>query len=192
MLCYPIKALGSVTINGAPITRGETIQAFGELRVDIGTYRMDEISVWNNNQRWTPVSIEGNVLVFNLQSNGEFLIFVNSRRLIFDFRNDMRQDFSISRILFWRNKDEGLPIISERTYVQAAITESYYNKRALTVESLGTSLEDLAVRIVGGDAVDIVREGTSIHFNWSNYASSVPVSIYVGDVLVGYFTRNLT
>lgn len=155
----------------------------------MGSFRQDEISVWNDSTQWTPTAIDGKILIFNLQSNGQFLIFDNSRRLIFDFRNDMSLDFSIGRVLYWRERDEEVTRVAERTYLQYKISTSANYRRALTVESLGTSLEDLEVRIVSGAIGEIIREGTSIHFNWTQEASSEAVSIYVGNVLVAYFPR---
>lgn len=184
VLCYPVKALGSVTINGSVITRGETIQQFGELRIDLGTYRQDDIVLYNDAQQWTPVSIEGNVLVFSILSNGKFYIYDNARKVVFEFTNNNQQDFTIESVGSV-SYGEYTPI-AFGIYYQWPIkhTEGWY----FGVRSTGTSLDDLEVTTNNGTVVwsEEWREEFGRSFKLTNNDLSRPIEIRVGNVLVVY------
>lgn len=187
MLCYPIEALGSVTINGAPITRGETIQAYGELRVDVGTFRVYDISVWNNNQQWSPVSVEGSVLVFNVQSNGEFFIYDNRRNILFSFVNDMQADFSIDKI---KLESTG-QVKAEGTYYQ---TQSFGPGSAnYRIEAFSdvSSLEVSATNLIVGIVSRPTNNSVVISVNSRGMVTDSPGYVRLGNTLVMYIENVL-
>lgn len=194
---FPKKALGSITINGTLINKGETIQQFGMLRVDVGNYEIEEISVWNNGIKWSSVSVEENVLVFNLQSNGDFFIYENDRNVIFDFSNDMQQNFSIESTNSYSLTDPSRPgiEITKYSYRQDLSHDKSYST-IFWVKSTNLNIRHLPIRGVNCSAniatpiaSDVSREWTAIYFKLSDSTANIPAEIYVGNVLVLYIVR---
>lgn len=193
-LCCPVKALGSVTINGSVIARGETIQQFGELRIDLGTYRQDDIVLYNEGQQWTPVSIEGNVLVYSLMSNGKFYIYDNARRLVFDFSNNMQQDFTIARLYAYNTSSSGVPgpITEGHPYRQLKLWRKSAGTMQIWVESTGTSIATLEPSStngsagIGSKAPELGDDICHLRLSFANAEVGKPSSLYLGDVLVAY------
>lgn len=195
--CYPVKALGSVTINGSIITRGETIQQFGELRIDLGTYRQDDIAVYNDAIPWSPVSIEGDVLVFNMQSNGKYFIYDNARKIVFDFSVDVGQDFFIDALYGYNQENPLIPgnLLRSGTYAQLD-TRTKSSTLPLWVKSTGTGIASLDLSATNNAEVSLRTKSDEygddyIFFNVKFHDSVVgsPVSVYVGNVLVVYIER---
>lgn len=194
VLCYPVKALGSVTINGSVITRGETIQQFGELRIDLGSYRQDDIALYNDAQQWTPVSVDDNVLVFNLQSNGEFYIYDNARRIVFDFSNDMLQDFAIDEVRQYDfDNQEMRQLWSKGSYAQVQWSKDW-ERVGVAVKSNGKVINELAVSGSPGATVVARSPLEGYDDTWRFLTWVKPdkqpgeqIQIKVGNVLVANF-----
>lgn len=158
---------------------------------------MDEVSLWNNNQQWTPVSIDGSVLVFSLQSNGEFVIYDNGRKILFSFFNDMQQAFTIDKTFSPNAVDSKFPgdVTSDSTYRQ---TDSW-NHSANTniwVKSKGTPIRALSVRGVnclpaklGSIDESLGMDYLKIYVQMDTSVVGSPASLYVGDVLVWYISN---
>lgn len=195
-LCYPVKALGSVTINGTSIARGETIQQFGELRIDLGSYRQDDIVLYNDAIQWSPVSVEGNVLVFNMQSNGKYFIYDNARKIVFDFTVNNSQDFTIEFVATTENTPPYRidAIVSRYTYNQRNVqyTWQYY---AFYVKSTGSSLQDLDVTSSTSATVSITEKDPEygddylrIGVYYAGFKEGDKIDVKVGNVLVAFLT----
>lgn len=162
----------------------------------MGSFRQDEISVWNDSTQWTPTEIEGKILVFNLQSNGQFLIFDNSRRLVFDFRNEMNQDFTIDSC-FLSSSDFRVPgsVASVGTYMQQQEKSRVDNVRRW-VRSTGTSIANLEVTATNNGVVSVLSKDDDYGDDWLHFRVTFensivgePVSVFVGDVLVLYIAE---
>lgn len=195
VLCYPVKALGSVSINGTPITRGETIQQFGELRIDLGTYRQDDIVLYNDAQQWTPISIEGNVLVFNVQSNGKFYIYDNARKVVFDFANDMQQDFTIDSVYRFNQSDFSLrEKLSSATYAQISYL-ARYGYDFIAVHSRYTDISALDLITSQGTTFYKMDKPSTYDDTWfffridkTDKVAGDTYSASLGNVLVAFWT----
>lgn len=195
VLCYPVKALGYVSINGSPITRGETIQQFGELRIDLGTYRQDDIVLYNNAQQWTPVSIEGNVLVYNVQSNGKFYIYDNARKVVFDFTNDMQQDFTIDSVYRFNESDYSLrDKLSSGRYAQINY-RTQYGPDLIAVHSRSTDISALELSAEQGVTFVKMTPPSSYDNTWVFFRANKQdkevgdtYSVSLGNVLVAFWT----
>ena len=196
VLCYPVKALGSVTINGSIITRGETIQQFGELRIDLGTYRQDDIVLYNDAIKWSPVSVEGNVLVFNMQSNGKYFMYDNARKIVFDFTVNIGQDFIISEILRSSNTPPYPPTASlaDGRYWQGTIPKSYGNF-IFYVKSSGADISELALSSSKDIDAKVMPKDPSlgndylrVYTDLSNIEVGESYDVKVGNVLVAFIT----
>lgn len=158
---------------------------------------MDEISVWNNNQQWTPVSIEGNVLVFNVQSNGEFYVYDNGRKILFSFVNDMQQDFTIYSVNAYSNANPSRPgtELTKFSY-QQDLSRAKDFSTIFWVKSTNVDIRDLTLRGVNcyvtratPIASDVGNEWSAIYTRLEYAQTSMPVEIYLGDVLVYYIAR---
>lgn len=195
VLFCPVKALGSVTINGTPITRGETIQQFGELRIDLGTFRQDDVVLYNDAQQWTPVTVEGNILVFSMQSNGKYFIYNNARKVVFDFAVNIGQDFIIDYIAGFNSANPDTPgaiLESGNKYWQRA-SQGRNGTYTFWVKSTGTDITNLSVTSTNNVAVtkrlyvdDLGVEYVRIYTTYANCEEGKPASISVGNVLVSY------
>lgn len=194
VLFYPVKALGSVTINGYVITRGETIQQFGELKIDLGTYRQDDIVLYNEGQQWTPVSIEGNILVYSLMSNGNFFIYDNARKIVFDFTNNMQQDFTIDRICDYNLSTPDMPgtVIRKGSYRQEATWRKSTGAMQTWVISTGNKIDTLELTCTNGEAKFLTKaselgdDTVRVILSLVTAETGKPSSIYLGDVLIVY------
>lgn len=160
----------------------------------MGSFRQDEISVWNDSTQWTPTEIEGKILTFNLQSNGQFLIFDNSRRLVFDFRNEMNQDFTIEKSQFSYDirdvDDYEAANTVYGTYIQRVLSFGETTYGGVVVFSRGTDLDDLDVRLEGATLIKRTKRQTTQFIQMHTYADDATISVYVGNVLVAYMPRS--
>lgn len=138
--------------------------------------------------------IEGKILKFNLQSCGQFLIFDNSRRLVFDFRNEMNQDFTIEKVEFSsdiRDVDNySASTTAYGSYVQRVLSLGETTYGGVVVFSKGTDLDDLEVRIEGATLIKQTKRQTTQFIRMHTYADGATISVYVGNVLVAYMPRS--
>lgn len=196
VLCFPAKALGSVSIDGNVITEGSTISTPGELIIDCGTYSFDEIKLYNNDQEWTGEVFEGNKVKYNLFSNGTFKILNSQFKTIFNFSADIAFDFSIASVNSASTSTPLFPgeVLASNTYAQIASRDR--RQFSIWTISADNDLSNLELSATNGAVVRSYDKSPTLDGKYlrilidlSAVELGSSVSIIVGNVMVAFIER---
>lgn len=152
---------------------------------------------YNDQQEWAPIEVEGNVIVYSLQSNGTFRLLDASRKLVFEFQNDMQQDFTIDSILGYNNDESTFPggVLVKGSYHQLASWSKGSGALQFWVLSTGTDISSLQLSCTNGLAKDLAMDESlgsryrRIVLDLSSGVIGSPCEIKCGDVLVAYIAN---
>lgn len=186
-----------VRVNGRVITPGAIINEYGPLVINsLGNYPISQIKLFNDNTEWQPVSTSGNTATYNMQSNGMYIIKVGSD-IIYSFRNDNEQDFTIDATYEYNqtNPNEPGPVARAGTYIQwkSALTSDTPSR---WVKSTGAAIANLELTATNGATVTASAKDSQygddyVRFSIKLNNASGAVSVFLGNVLVMYI-ENVT
>lgn len=149
---------------------------------------------YNNQQEWSPIEVEGNTIVYSLQSNGTFRLLDAARKLVFEFENDMQQDFTIDALYGYNTGNELLPgpRVASGTYYQFAQRSKSQPTLQLWIKSMGTDINSMQITCSNGavsklsKSEDLTDEYIRFSLYVGNAQAGLPCEIKVGNVLIVY------
>lgn len=182
-------------VNGRVITPGAIINEYGPLVINsLGNYLISQIKLFNDNTEWQPVSTSGNTATYNMQSNGMYIIKVGSD-IIFSFRNENEQDFTIDATYESNqtNPNEPGPIARTGTYIQRESSRTT-DTPSRWVKSTGANIANLELTATNGATVTASEKATQygddyVRFTLTLTNATGAVSVFLGNVLIMYIAN---
>lgn len=195
---FPEPALGLVTLGGIEVSEGAVIHNYGDLVINGGHWSVANLSVYNNDTLWTPVSIDGNTSHYTVASNGAFKIVDASGKVLLSWSVEYEQAFTLEGIYKLHPVDSHHKgdRLTDGTYYQV---DNFAYGTTLEVFVLSTDNQIISADASATNNATITYIPPSSNYNGlarilvintSQSSPSQPIRVFVDDVLVVYIANN--
>lgn len=179
------------------MTEGAVFTKRGIVSVEIGTYRYEQVNVYDRGLEWIPISQGELRRNYRVNADASLSVITSDGITHLTFSVELPQDFTILSYNTYRQDNPGVPSGSfeSRPYWQLGSrgkTQPINN----WVRSDGVDVSGLDLTATNGAVVTRLIKSDSVgndycHFGVDFSASTIgePVSIFLGNVLILYIAR---
>ena len=169
------------------IQSGAILDKFGVLEINVGSYPISKLTLYNGEQAFVPIAMTETTLTYNIVTNGDFTLKYEGET-IFNFKVEYLQDFTIDFIATSGTGEEPGEILSEGTYNQRVQPTTAYKRY---IRSTGEDIKNLPLTAVNG-TIELLSEqpqrADSVRVKVLGTDLTKNSEFYVGNVLVIYYT----